>query len=175
MPVILPRQCSGSRCLARWTVWIPRRDRRDEQVERKKDLVTGPDPRFLCPSRCRQARGVPKNSAKAGTKSFVDRPCRYKRQHLGHLRGAPRVGRQDRAAEPLPLAGGLIHPAVVHPRRAHLDRPGHGQRIRVSWRKSCRTRSTVSVNRDLQRSRRVDPARGEPERTAWAGPLSKEG
>jgi hypothetical protein len=46
------RQCSGNRCLAPWTAWIPSWAAEAEQVERnsKKDLVTGPIPRFLCPS-----------------------------------------------------------------------------------------------------------------------------
>jgi hypothetical protein len=38
------RQCSRNRCLARWTVWIPHRDRRGRagRANSKKDLVTGP-------------------------------------------------------------------------------------------------------------------------------------
>jgi hypothetical protein len=39
-----------------------------------------------------------------------------KRQHLGHLRGAPCVRRQDHALEPTPLPGVLVDPAIVHPR-----------------------------------------------------------
>jgi hypothetical protein len=50
------------------------------------------------------------------------------RQHLGDLRRAARVRRQDPRAEPLALAGLLIDAPVVHPRRLdrHRARPdGH--------------------------------------------------
>src|SRR6266540_1266470 len=42
--VIFPRQCSGNRCLACWTVWIPHRGRRGGagRANSKKDLVTDP-------------------------------------------------------------------------------------------------------------------------------------
>ena len=49
------------------------------------------------------------------------------RQHLADLRGLARPRRQDRRAEPLPLAGGRVGALVVDPRRGHLHRPGTGQ------------------------------------------------
>lgn len=42
-------------------------------------------------------------------------------KHLGHLRGATGVGRQDGASEPVSLAGGRIDAAIVHPVGLHLD------------------------------------------------------
>jgi hypothetical protein len=53
------RQCSGNRCLARWTVWIPHRGPlgRAGRANSKKDLVTSPNPRFQCPSRWADHRG----------------------------------------------------------------------------------------------------------------------
>jgi hypothetical protein len=39
------------------------------------------------------------------------------REHLGHLRRAPRVRRQDPRAEPLALPGLLVDPLVIDPRR----------------------------------------------------------
>jgi hypothetical protein len=45
------------------------------------------------------------------------------RQHLGHLRGPPRVRRQDPRAEPLALPALLINALVVDARRADRDRP----------------------------------------------------
>ena len=69
----------------------------------------------------------PKNSSSAGAKSFELIPCRYingsTSATFGRLAG-PR--RDDRAAEPAPLPGRLVDPAVIHPRRHHLDRPGAG-------------------------------------------------
>ena len=49
------------------------------------------------------------------------------RQHLADLRGLARPRRQDRRAEPHPLARGRVGALVVHPRRGHLHRPGTGQ------------------------------------------------
>jgi hypothetical protein len=49
------------------------------------------------------------------------------RQHLADLRGLARPRRQDRRAEPLPLARGRVGALVVHPRRGHFHRPGAGQ------------------------------------------------
>ena len=49
------------------------------------------------------------------------------RQHLADLRGLARPRRQDRRAEPLPLARGRVGALVVHPRRGHLHRAGAGQ------------------------------------------------
>ena len=49
------------------------------------------------------------------------------RQHLADLRGLARPRRQDRRAEPHPLARGRVGALVVHPRRGHLHRPGAGQ------------------------------------------------
>jgi hypothetical protein len=39
----IARQCSGNRCLARWTVWIPHRGRGGAagRANSKKDLLTG--------------------------------------------------------------------------------------------------------------------------------------
>ena len=51
------------------------------------------------------------------------------RQHLGHLRGLAAPRRQDRRAEPGPLAGVGVGAAVVDPRRDHLDRPGAGEHL----------------------------------------------
>src|ERR1019366_7223970 len=49
------------------------------------------------------------------------------RQHLADLRGLARPRRQDRRAEPLPLACVRVGALVVHPGRGHLHRPGAGQ------------------------------------------------
>ena len=49
------------------------------------------------------------------------------RQHLADLRGLARPRRQDRRAEPHPLARGRVGALVVDPRRGHLHRPGAGQ------------------------------------------------
>ena len=46
------------------------------------------------------------------------------RQHLGHARGLPCPGGQDRRGEPDPLTGRLIDALVVDPRRTHRHRPG---------------------------------------------------
>jgi hypothetical protein len=51
------------------------------------------------------------------------------RQHLGDLRGLTAPGRQDRRAEPHPLPGVGIDPAVIDPRRAHLDRARRGEHL----------------------------------------------
>jgi hypothetical protein len=68
---------------------------------------------------------VPKNSARTGTKSLEDSPCRYQeRQDLGHLRRATGIRGEDRAAEPGSLAGGGVDPAVVHPGCGDLDGAG---------------------------------------------------
>jgi hypothetical protein len=45
------------------------------------------------------------------------------RQHLSHLRRAPRVRRQDPRAKPLALPALLIDALVVHARRPERDRP----------------------------------------------------
>ena len=42
-------------------------------------------------------------------------------QHAGEAGRAAQVGRPDRAGEPLSLA--VHHPAIIHPRRGHRDRP----------------------------------------------------
>src|SRR6266540_5098013 len=46
------RQCSGNRCLARWTVWIRHRGRGGGagRAHSKKDLLSGPDRGYLCPT-----------------------------------------------------------------------------------------------------------------------------
>ena len=48
-------------------------------------------------------------------------PPIQQRQHLGNLRGAAHIRRQNAAGEPLPGTVG-INPLVVHPRRPHLPR-----------------------------------------------------
>jgi hypothetical protein len=45
------------------------------------------------------------------------------RQHLGDLRALAAPRREDRTAEPCPLAGGFIDPAVIHPRRGTSTAP----------------------------------------------------
>ena len=49
------------------------------------------------------------------------------RQHLGDLRGLAAPGRQHRGGEPAAPPGVGVDPAVVDPRRDHLDRAGAGQ------------------------------------------------
>jgi hypothetical protein len=51
------------------------------------------------------------------------------RQHLAHLRGLARPGRQDRRGKPLPLTGIGIDTTVVDSRRGDLDGPGRGQHV----------------------------------------------
>jgi hypothetical protein len=48
------------------------------------------------------------------------------RQHLSHLRALAAPGRQDHRPEPPPLTSHRVDAAVVHPRCAHRDAPGHG-------------------------------------------------
>src|SRR5713226_98786 len=67
---------------------------------------------------------VPKNSARAGTKSFVDSPCRYSRGRTSATFGerreyGGRIELRNRERSP-------VDPAVVHPGRGHLDGPGPG-------------------------------------------------
>ena len=54
------------------------------------------------------------------------------RQHLGHLGALAAPRRQDHRPEPRPLAGHRIDAAVIHPRRADPDRPGHGQDLALA-------------------------------------------
>jgi hypothetical protein len=56
-----PLQCSRNRCLAGWTVPIPHRGRGGAagRANSNKDLVTGPDPRFLCPTGPGPGDGAP--------------------------------------------------------------------------------------------------------------------
>jgi len=51
------------------------------------------------------------------------------RQHLGHLRGLARPGRQDRRGEPLAFTSVGIDTFVVDPRGPHLHRTGCGQHL----------------------------------------------
>jgi hypothetical protein len=46
-------------------------------------------------------------------------------QHLGHLRALAAPRRQDHRTKADPLAGHQVSPTVVHPRRAHRNRPSH--------------------------------------------------
>jgi hypothetical protein len=69
---------------------------------------------------------LPKNSSNAGTKSWLDKPCRYSSGNTSVTFGetaAPR--RQERRTKPAPLTGDLIDPPVIHAGRGHLDRAGH--------------------------------------------------
>jgi hypothetical protein len=54
------------------------------------------------------------------------------RQHLGDLRGASGPPGQDLALELVALAGGGVHPAVVHPGADDLDLPGAGRKL-AGW------------------------------------------
>ena len=53
----------------------------------------------------------------------------HQRQHLGHLRRPAGPRRDDRGPETAPLTCGLVDPAVIHPRRHHLDRPCPGHDV----------------------------------------------
>ena len=69
----------------------------------------------------------PKNSSSAGAKSFELIPCRYingsTSATFGDLRAhGGMIELRNRRRSP----GRLVDPAVVHPRRHHLDRPGAG-------------------------------------------------
>jgi hypothetical protein len=69
---------------------------------------------------------VPKNSSKAGAKSPVESPCRYRAAvgpPLPSGSGACRAAGDD-ATEPLPLSGSLVHSPLVDPRSPKLDRAG---------------------------------------------------
>jgi hypothetical protein len=54
------------------------------------------------------------------------------RQHLTDLRALAAPGRQDHRAEPGPLAGHRIHPAVIDPRRPHRNRTRGGHHLTLA-------------------------------------------
>ncbi len=83
--------------------------------------------------RSRQPGGRAEELLKGGHEVSRAHPVQvHQRQHLGHLGRLAGPRRQDRAAEAHLLAGLLVDPAVVDPRRPDLDRPGAGdQRPRL--------------------------------------------
>ena len=75
----------------------------------------------------------PKNAVQRRDEVAGRQPVQVQqRQHLSHLGALAAPRRQDHRAEPDPLAGHRVDPAVVHPRRAHRDRPGRGGHLALA-------------------------------------------
>jgi hypothetical protein len=151
-----PRHCSGNRCLARWTVWIPHRDRRGGagRANSNKDLVTGPTRRLFVPYRQRlRLSGAFPNVAQPYV-GCLDRglPFRHLRAHfalwswLRHSTTVPNsfprtglIGRQ-RVTSPAPRAAG---PGGLAPRPQSYSPAGS------SW---CSARSSAFMTSPRVRS-----------------------
>src|SRR5262249_53108619 len=101
-------------------------------VVRARQVPVAPAPVLLLPHlgqsgnrRGGQARAGPEELLQRRHEVLARQPVQVEqRQHLGDLPALTAPRRQDRAAEPRPLASHRIGAAVIHPRRPNLDRTG---------------------------------------------------